>query len=68
MVVFVVPPTVAVNPVEKPAFTVATAGEIIKVTGAVLTVTVADEETAVLLIKVAVTVAIPPLGAVAGLI
>lgn len=63
---FVVPLTSAVNIWEKPAFTVALLGVMVRVTGCVVMVTVAVAEAEGLLTLVAVTLATPPAGTVDG--
>jgi hypothetical protein len=64
--VFEVPPTSAVKLVVKPAFAVAVAGEMERVTGCELMVIAADAESVGMLREVAVTVASPPGGTEAG--
>jgi len=63
---FDVPPTVPVYVIEKPAFTVAVAGEIVNVTGCELIVTIADADRVGVPGSVAVTMAVPPLGTDVG--
>jgi hypothetical protein len=64
--VFELPATEASYVVEKPAFTVAAAGDIDKVTGCKLMVTVADADSGGTLAEMTVIVATPVSGTVAG--
>jgi hypothetical protein len=63
---FVVPSIVGIKGCENPAFKVLLVGEILRVTGAVVMVTTADDKAEGLLMLVAVTVAVPPVGRETG--